>query len=57
MGQIDNMPIAFAMKQCHLTTVEQAITIILKLEMFLAPRQHIAQLEEAPMAQVIMKQQ
>ena len=57
MGQIDNPQIAFAVKQRHPTTVEQAATISLELESFLGPKQRVAQLEEAPVDQVSTKQQ
>ena len=45
------------MKQRYPTTVEQVVTMTLKLESFLGRKQRVAQLEEGPVDHISMNQQ
>ena len=52
LGQIDNPQIAFAVKQKHPSTVEEAVSVTLELESYLPSKQRVARVEEASVDQV-----
>lgn len=57
MGQVDNQQIAFAVKQRHPTTMEEAVAMTIEMESYLAPKQCIAQVKEVSVDQVNVRQQ